>query len=292
VEISSWDAAGIVAKVLVYALSLMSAGGAIFIAIFFRFLANAERHRIAWATCSLAALAAIATALRIPIIAGALGGDIASMWDSSLLQFVLQSSEGLSAGLRILGLALLIAVVVLSQGARAVGLAGSLLVAASYATTGHSVSVELGLLPPLLVAIHIIGVSYWIGAFHPLIRLTYGDDLPRIATIMKRFGKIAVVFVGGLIATGSLLLVVLLETPAALATTDYGRMLAVKLVVVAALLGLAALNKFALTPALLRGDKTAPVRLRTSITAELALAIIVLTVTAFFTALSGPPALE
>jgi len=66
----------------------------------------------------------------------------------------------------------------------------------------------------------------------------------------------------------------------------------VKLILVACLLGLAAFNKLRLTPRLRRGDARAARSLRTSIRLELLLGISILAVTATFTALTGPPALD
>jgi putative copper export protein len=84
----------------------------------------------------------------------------------------------------------------------------------------------------------------------------------------------------------------LLETPLAFFESAYGRIVAIKLLLVAGLLSLAAVNKLRLTPALLRGDSSALLRLRTSITAELVLAGLIVLVTAVFTTVTGPPALE
>jgi putative copper export protein len=137
-----------------------------------------------------------------------------------------------------------------------------------------------------------VGVAYWVGAFYPLARIARGADLPRIARIMKRFGDLAVVAVGGLIAAGALLLWLMLETPLALFESIYGRLMAVKLLLVAGLLSLAAMNKLRLTPALFAGDALALRRLRNSIGAEMTLATVVLAVTAAFTTIVGPPALE
>ena len=289
-ELSSWEAAGIAAKALTYAFSLTVAGGAIFIFFFARLLRGDERAHFAQASCALALAAAVFTALRLPIIAGTLGGDLSGMSDWSLLQFVFESSEGVAAAVRAAGLALIPLVLLPSVAASAIAFVGALLVAASFAFTGHSQT--LGVLPQILVTVHLIGVSYWLGAFYPLRHLTYRPDVPGVAHIMKRFGAIALYVVGALIAAGATLLWILLEAPLAMLDSGYGRVLAVKLLLVSGLLALAATNKLLLTPALLRGDVAALLRLRRSITAELALAALVLLVTATLTTVTGPPALE
>jgi len=109
---------------------------------------------------------------------------------------------------------------------------------------------------------------------------------------MKRFGELALYVVGALIAAGVVLLWILIGSPLALFDSAYGRLVAIKLLIVAGLLSLTAVNKLLLTPALLRGDVSALRRLRRSITIELALAGLILIVTAVFTTVTGPPALE
>ena len=291
-ELGSWEAAAIAAKALTYAFGLTASGGAIFVLLFVRQLRADERARIVRVTSGVALAAIILTALRLPLIAGILGGDLSSMWDSSLLQFALESSEGAAALVRAAGLLLILVLAVPRSAAAMAAVFGAVLVSASFAFTGHSLSLERGLLPQVLVTIHLVGVSYWLGAFYPLRSLTYRADPPSVALIMRRFGEIAVYMVGTLIAAGVALLWILLETPLALFDSVYGRLLAIKLLLVAGLLGLAAVNKLVLTPALSRSEVSALLRLRNSITAELALAALILAVTATLTTVTGPPALE
>ena len=291
-ELGSWEAAGIAAKALTYAFSLTAAGGAIFIFLFVRRLHDSERDHIANVTRALALLAMIVTAARLPLIAGALGGELSSMWDGSLLSFVFQSSEGYAAQVRAAGLLLILVLGDRSSPAAALAAIGAVIVSASFAFTGHSLALERGLFPQMLLTIHLIGVSCWVGAFYPLRHLTHRSDVASVGSIMKRFGELALYVVGALIAAGVVLLWILIGSPLALFDSAYGRLVAIKLLIVAGLLSLAAVNKLLLTPALLRGDVSALRRLRRSITIELALAGLILIVTAVFTTVTGPPALE
>jgi putative copper export protein len=292
VELSSFEAAAVAAKALTYAFSFTAAGGAIFILVFSRLLRADERAQIAKASSVLAVFAIILTALRLPIIAATLGGDFFSMMDLPLLQFAIGSSEGQAAGVRIVGLVLVLLLLIPSYATAAVAGCGAVLVSASFAFTGHSLSLDRGLLPEMLVTLHLLAVSYWLGGFFPLRYLTYKPDPRGVAQIMKRFGEIALYVVGALIAAGFVLLWILLKTPLALFDSDYGRAVAVKLLFVTGLLGLAGVNKLVLTPALSRGEVSALLRLRNSITAEIAFAGAILVVTAIFTTVVGPPALE
>ena len=291
-DISSWEAAAIAAKALTYAVSLSAAGGAIFMPLFAALLRADERARIVRMILTVAVAAIVMTALRLPILAGTLGGDMPSMMDMSLLQFALESSEGQAAFVRAAGLILVLLVAVPASAASATAVLGAVLVAASFAFTGHSLSLERGVLPQALVVAHLLGVGFWLGALYPLRSIAYRSDPPGVALIMKRFGDIAVYVVAALFAAGFVLLWIMLESPLALFESNYGRALAIKLLFVAGLLGLATVNRYVLAPALLRGDISALPRLRNSITVELLLAGLILVVTAGLTTVTGPPALE
>jgi putative copper export protein len=292
VELSSFDAAAVAAKALTYAFSFTAAGGAIFILVFGPQLRADERAQTAKVCAALAVFAILLTAVRLPIIAATLGGDFLSMMDFPLLQFAIESTEGQAAAVRVVGLVLILLLLIPSDVTAAIAALGAVVVAASFAFTGHSLSLDRGFLPQALVTLHVLAVTFWLGAFIPLRALTYRLDPPGVALIMRRFGEVALYVVGALLVAGFVLLWIMLRTPLALLDSDYGRAVTVKLLFVAGLLGLAAVNKLVLTPALLRGDMSALFRLRNSITTEMALAGLVLVVTAMFTTIVGPPALE
>jgi copper transport protein len=84
-------------------------------------------------------------------------------------------------------------------------------------------------------------------------------------------------------------LLMLIVSAAPFWASDYGRMMAIKLLAVAALLSLAAWNKLVLTPRLLRGDARAVVQFRRSVLAEIGVGALILLITAGFTTLTGPP---
>lgn len=103
---------------------------------------------------------------------------------------------------------------------------------------------------------------------------------------MKKFGEIAVAIVAVLIISGIYLLSQLLGSVEELFTTAYGISLTAKLVGVAALLLLAAANKFRLVPGLQKSS--GETKLKRSIMLEMLVALSVLVLTAFFTTLVGP----
>jgi copper transport protein len=90
---------------------------------------------------------------------------------------------------------------------------------------------------------------------------------------------VAVPFVGVLVLTGLMLAIIQLESFRALIETRYGIILSIKIALVAVLLGLAALNRFRLTPALaLDSSNTRP--LVRSILAECVVGVGILAVVA------------
>jgi putative copper export protein len=106
--------------------------------------------------------------------------------------------------------------------------------------------------------------------------------------VAEAFGRNAVAAVGLLIAAGVALIALLAPDPVALPATPYGQFLGLKLGLVTALLGLGALNKLSLSPALAAGDGAAGAALARSIAAEAALAALILAVTAAMTLVSSP----
>jgi copper transport protein len=103
-----------------------------------------------------------------------------------------------------------------------------------------------------------------------VLQLNRGSALP----IVQRFSMVAVPIVAALALTGIVLAIVQVESLSALTGTAYGNVLLAKLVAVGALLCLAALNRFRLTPGL--STPNVGVRaLAQSIGGEIALAAVV-----------------
>jgi copper transport protein len=104
---------------------------------------------------------------------------------------------------------------------------------------------------------------------------------------MLAFSAVAVVLVPGLVAAGAALAWFLIGELPALVTTPYGLALSAKITLVAAMLALAAVNKWRLVPALPTG-RAAMARLRHSIFVEAALALAVIVATTALTSVSPP----
>jgi copper resistance protein D len=285
--------AAIVVKTILYLTCLTAGGGALFLSIFAGGMTVAERLDIARFTRGMAAAGLCATIVRVLILSAMLGDDWAAMWDWSLIQVILSGSEGQATAVRCGGLIAIAASAFQTRAvAQAVALLGAVAGIGSFALTGHAGSVGPGALPRVIVAIHLLGVSYWVGALVPLFRLAASSEYARFGRTLRRFGKIAVFAVSGLIAAGSVLLWLLLGSLAAITGSEYGQLVLSKLACVAGLLLLAAGNKIRLTPAVAAGDPAALALLRWSIAAEIAVVLAILAITASLTTIVGPPQME
>ncbi|MBN4075727.1 CopD family protein [Gammaproteobacteria bacterium AH-315-E17] len=158
-----------------------------------------------------------------------------------------------------------------------------LLLVYSFSLIGHVT--ELQFLAGVAVGLHILAVSLWVGSLYPLWYLCKLEKVERLQQIMRRFGELAMVFVGLLILSGVFLLTQLLEAPIELISTSYGLTLLFKLTGVVALLSLGAINKLRLVPGLTHAKGV--IHLQNSIALEIALAFVVLMITAYLTTLVG-----
>jgi copper transport protein len=117
----------------------------------------------------------------------------------------------------------------------------------SLATSGHAATASPRWLTAPAMFIHGVAIALWVGALAPLLALSR-QRTGAVLYPLLRFSRIAVPVVGVLALTGLGLAIVQLESFGALIGTWYGLILLVKLILVAILLGLAALNRYMVTP--------------------------------------------
>lgn len=157
--------------------------------------------------------------------------------------------------------------------------------AISYAVSGHAVVAPPAWLSTMAVVVHALAMIYWTGALLPLLfSLRKPDALVRL----QRFSTLAIGMVLALLASGVVLVAVQVGDMAALIGSDYSKVLAAKLVLVAGLLVLATLNRLRLTPAMAAGKPGAETRMARSIKIEILLALLILVLAAMFR-LTPPP---
>lgn len=156
--------------------------------------------------------------------------------------------------------------------ARIVSLLALLVLGASFASTGHAGTADPQWLTRPAVFLHTATVAFWIGALLPLAMvLRAGPGQSRAP--LQRFSAAIPWTTGILLLCGVGLAIVQLGAPGELLTTNYGRVLVGKLVLVALLLGIAAYNRWRLTQPVLAGDAALSRRLGRITRLELALAI-------------------
>jgi putative copper resistance protein D len=131
--------------------------------------------------------------------------------------------------------------------------------AGTLAWSGHAAG-GLGseaILHPFADGLHLIAAAAWVGALPPLVVLlaAAGADDASLAiarTATARFSILGIVSVGTLLASGIVNTFYLVGSVPALYGTAYGRLLLVKIALFLAMVAIAAVNRFLLTPQLLQ----------------------------------------
>ena len=171
------------------------------------------------------------------------------------------------------------------------------------AASGHAGTGSDAGLGTAFDALHAWATAAWLGGLVmlavlavPLLRALRDDDRVRMgAAIIVRFSTLAVAAVVVLVVTGVYRALAELPSFDALWTTSYGVTLLVKLAIFAAMLVLAAWNRFTLHPRLERdalgiapGGAPALAALRASIRAEVVLAALVIAAVAVLVSIPPP----
>ncbi len=164
--------------------------------------------------------------------------------------------------------------------------------AAAMAWAGHAAAAEpLGLVAALADACHLVAAGLWLGALFPLALLLHAasraagaDARPYAVLAVRRFSAVSLVVMLVIVATGLWNAWVEVGSVPALVGTRYGRLLLVKITLLGPIVAFAAANRRRFLPAL-SGDgvtvgRPAMARLSRFIVWELALALLILAVTA------------
>jgi putative copper export protein len=159
------------------------------------------------------------------------------------------------------------------------------------ALTGHANSGDLRPLTLMADTLHVWAVGGWIGGLALVLflerrrRREGGAGAPSLLPVLvPRFSLLAMGSVATLAATGLFASWVHLDSVGALFMTGYGRLLLLKLALVAAVLALGAVNLKRLTPRL--GESAGQEAMRRAATLEFLVANVVLAVTAILVRVS------
>jgi copper transport protein len=233
--------------------------------------------------------------------------------DPQIVGEVLGTRFGESVAARICAWLLLAGSLLLSRdgaGARQLGWALAAVAAAalvvSPALAGHAATHDPSALLVAADALHVAAMCAWLGGLVALGVLMPAATRPLapaektrlLAATLARFSPVALGAVAALLATGALAAVVYLTAFDELWGTAFGRAVGLKIVLIAALVALGALNRHRLVPALraLADRGEAPGRpgdaVRASLRGEIALVVGVLGVTAALVTYPPPTDLE
>ena len=259
-------------------------GGTVFLRLVDRGTTPAPAaSRIAlWSVLAVGPAAVIALGLQGLDLVGLGARDLlgAAPWTAALASpFAATAAVSLAAAAAALG--------ALRGGGRVLAGTAWGLAAASFALFGHAANAAPRWLTAPCVALHAAALIFWIGAL-PGLAERATERRGGLAPTLRRFSALAVPLVGLLVLSGVVLAVVQVRHPSALVDTAYGRLLLAKVAAVAALLGLAALNRFRLTPEIAGGVAGAATRFRRSVTAEVVLGLLILGLASGFR-LTPPP---
>jgi copper transport protein len=158
------------------------------------------------------------------------------------------------------------------------------------AASGHASSAPPTWLARPAIWLHVLAITLWIGSLLPLADSLLGGapDLSRLRRFSRRIPVVLLV----LVVSGGVLVYLQFDTPSSIWQTAYGRVLAIKLCFVAALLGLGAYNRYRLTPAVLGARPVAQRAMRRIIYVEFVLSVVVLAVVALWRFTPPPRALH
>ena len=271
---------------------------------------RAERQTVLPVRASVAVLAALGLALSVLgiaiITAGMAGVPLTEIDCASLEMVITQTSIGTAWQVRMGALSVALVCALIAGRRSAVPPLAIAIALASLAWTGHGAASEgrSGLLHLWADIAHLLAAGAWLGAIAALGWLLLrpaasmmSEHLHVTHRALARFSVIGSLVVGAIIASGLVngYMVVGPSHIADLPATLYGQLLLDKLALFAAMLALAAANRFCLTPALaaaLRqgGTARAVAALRRSITLEASAALIILGLVAWIGTLAPPMA--
>ncbi|MEQ1786099.1 MAG: copper resistance protein CopC [Acidimicrobiales bacterium] len=254
-----WEVAGAVGRGIAYAGVLLAAGGVAFLVLVHR--DGPERRRLLRIVWAAALFGAAASMVALPVQAAlGTGQGPGSLFDAGVLAEVMRDGVGLGLVLAVAGLVVAVAMV---ERQPAVALLGAAVAATSFATNGHTRAGSTSTLATIADATHLIVTATWGAALVLLLvclrqRRGLGpDEQSDTVALVGRVSSLATVTVLLVGVSGVALSWSEVRTLDALTGSGYGRLLIVKVVVVALIAGLGAYNHFRLVPALTRGKVTA-----------------------------------
>jgi copper resistance protein D len=270
-----------------YGAAMLLFGGGVFVCALAPERLAVAPNKPAWRIALATALVLVLTSLCwLALEAGAMGGDWSDALRAEAIGAVMFDTDfGRAWRLHVLLVVCLLAATALQR--IALTLSSSTLALASLAGIGHAAmqTGAIGWLHRANLAVHLLSAGFWLGALPPLLIAIRRFDDPALRDdaliVLRRFsiigqGAVALVIVTG-VGNALLILGVDLARPIPL----YVWLLAAKVALVGAMIGLALINRYGLAPKLRAQPDAARALMRNSL-AELALGIFVVALVSVF----------
>jgi copper transport protein len=216
------------------------------------------------------------------ILIARLGGQV----DSTTLSAIWETPAGPAIALQLTGATLLLLSAHTKGAMRVFQLGSGVLALASFGVNGHSASVSV--LTGVIAFLHVCAASWWLGSLLLLREAVHVLPEPDLALLVRRFSMFAIVIVGCLVAGGAFLTLTLFDFGRSEWLTPYTQALSMKFVLAVSVLGIAAWNKFLITPRIAAGDGKGAQQLSQSIGIEIGLFASVFVATAWLTTFNSP----
>ena len=296
----SWELLSVLSKVFIY-LGAASALGGAFCLLNYNDGKRATLRRVLGLHLAgaLLGLQAVAAAF-LAQVGTASGSGLSGAFDRDMAGLLLSTQLGDLSLFRAVGFAIWIGsglffyqtMVQQTQAPRrlfyqrlfAVNAFGFIFLLLSFRFGGH-VSVQ-SLSVQFALAVHFTMFALWIGALYPLLTISRTEQVAELKVSLERFSKHAGVIVSLLLLSGLTMMLSLIHSMAELFTTAYGVALTLKILLVIGLLGIAAVNKLIIVPRLLLQADAA--HFQRSVRVEIAVAVILLLLTAYLSTALGP----
>jgi len=205
----------------------------------------------------LAGAGVVALVLQVPIRASlATGRGWGSVTEVGLLGRSLGDGMGWALAVSVLGLVMVgITAGLPFRGAvRTCALVGAGLAPVGFAFTGHTRTMSPAVVGLLADLAHLVAAAVWMGGLASLVgclaRRRAADDVVGAADAVARFSGLAGAALIGVVVTGGAMAAIEVGGIGALTTTTYGRLLMVKVALVALVAALGGWNRLRILPAL------------------------------------------
>jgi copper transport protein len=256
-----WDIAGDVARGIGYAATFIAGGGAIFLAVVHD--GRSDRRGLGKVVLWAAIVGAIAVVVQLPISAAlATGLGLGSITHTGVLGQVLADGVGAQTVTVLLGLAVATTAVLWktrTTATRVAAVVGGGAAAIGFAFAGHTTVTEPRWLVYSADMVHVLAASVWVGGLVLLFlflrrqRAESGDAV-HAGGVVARFSRLAGFAIVAIGIAGGILAYEEIRALSALTSTTYGKLVLVKVGVVAVIVAVAAYNRYQLVPALQRAE--------------------------------------